>query len=362
MNKVTVAVLFGGVSSEHEVSLLSAKSVIDNIPRDRYDVLMLGITKEGRWLLFSGDTAALPDGSWEQDAGNVEAFLSPDATMRGIIKKANGAVIPVDVVFPVLHGANGEDGTMQGLLTLARIPFVGCGCASSAVCMDKMFQKCVLDAAGIRQAKWTYADIGEYRQEPGALLDRVEESLGYPVFVKPANAGSSVGISKAHDRAELESAVEKAAVHDRKLVFEETVVGQEIECAVLGNGDPFISCCGEILPCNEFYDYDAKYLAGKTGLAIPAHLSEEKALEVRQTAKMAYLLLGCSGLTRMDFFVRSSDGAVLLNEPNTIPGFTAISMYPKLFAASGISYKELLDRLMMLALEKAGAVKQPSAV
>jgi D-alanine--D-alanine ligase len=353
MNKPTVAVLFGGVSSEHEVSLLSAKSVVDNIPRDRYDILMLGITKKGRWLLFGGESASLPDGSWENDARNVEAFISPDATVRGIVKKTSGETVRLDAVFPVLHGANGEDGTIQGLLTLAQLPFVGCGCASSAVCMDKMFQKCILDAAGIRQAKWTYTDIGAYRCEPEALFDRIEAALGYPIFVKPANSGSSVGISKAHDRAELGRAVETAAAHDRKIIFEETVVGQEIECAVLGNSEPVVSCCGEILPCNEFYDYDAKYLAGKTGLAIPARLPEEKALEVRRTAEAAFALLGCSGLTRMDFFVRESDGAVLLNEPNTIPGFTAISMYPKLFAASGISYPELLDRLLTLALEKA---------
>jgi D-alanine-D-alanine ligase len=352
MDKPMVAVLFGGVSSEHEVSLLSAKSVIDNIPRDRYDVLMLGITKKGQWLLYNGETSALPDGSWENNPGNTGAHISPDATVHGIVIKS-GEVRRIDAVFPVLHGANGEDGTVQGLLTLAQIPFVGCGCASSAVCMDKMFQKSILEAAGIAQAKWTYTDIADYRREPEPLLARIEESLRYPVFVKPANAGSSVGITKAHDRAELTAAIETAAAHDRKIVFEETVTGQEIECAVLGNDDAIVSCCGEILPCNEFYDYDAKYLAGKTGLAIPARLSEEKSLEVRQTAKSAYRLLGCSGLTRMDFFVREGDGAVLLNEPNTIPGFTAISMYPKLFAASSIPYPELLDRLFALALETA---------
>lgn len=354
MKRTTVAIIFGGVSSEHEVSLISAKSVIDNIPKDNYNIVMLGITKAGRWQLFSGDTAALPDGSWENDPQNLSAFISPDTSVHGIVQ-IDGDVAKttyIDVVFPVLHGANGEDGTMQGLLTLAQIPFVGCGCASSAVCMDKMFEKCILDAAHIGQAKWDYTDIGTYKNTPEAVLDRVEKHLGYPIFVKPANAGSSVGITKAHNRAELEKAVDFAGAHDKKIVFEETVKGHEIECAVLGNDDPVVSCCGEVLPCNEFYDYDAKYLAGKTGLNIPAHIPEEKSLQVRQTAEKAYKLLGCAGLTRMDFFIRESDGTVLLNEPNTIPGFTAISMYPKLFEASGITYPELLDRLIKLALEK----------
>jgi D-alanine-D-alanine ligase len=352
MKKATVAVIFGGVSSEHEVSLASAKSVIDNIPKDNYDVVMLGITKDGRWLLFSGDTAALPDGSWENDPENISAVISPDTSVHGIVLTGGGKTkrIRVDAVFPVLHGANGEDGTMQGLLTIAQIPFVGCGCASSAVCMDKMFEKCIIDAAHIGQAKWDYTNMGDYKNNPVAVLDRVEKKLGYPVFVKPANAGSSVGITKAHDRTELEKAVELAGTHDKKIVFEETVTGHEIECAVLGNTDPMVSCCGEILPCNEFYDYDAKYLAGKTGLCIPASIPDEKSSQVRQTAKKVYKLLGCEGLTRMDFFIRGDDGAVLLNEPNTIPGFTSISMYPKLFEASGISYPELLDRLIKLAL------------
>lgn len=354
MKKTTVAVIFGGVSSEHEVSRVSAKSVIDNINREKYDVIMLGITKDGKWFQFRGETSELPDGSWETNKNNRTAFISPDRNIHGIvvISENKTEIINVDVVFPVLHGANGEDGTMQGLLTLAKIPFVGCSCASSAVCMDKMLQKSVLDAAGVSQAKWDYTEIDNYKANCEDVLDRVEKALGYPIFVKPANAGSSVGITKAHDRKELAEAIEKAAVHDKKIVFEETVVGNEIECAVLGNDNPIVSCVGEILPCNEFYDYDAKYLAGKTGLAIPANLPKEKTDAVREEAKVAFKILGCSGLTRMDFFIRQSDGKILLNEPNTIPGFTSISMYPKLFAASGIEYSELLDRLFSLAIEK----------
>ncbi|HEX2938986.1 MAG TPA: D-alanine--D-alanine ligase family protein [Ruminiclostridium sp.] len=354
MKKITVAVLFGGVSSEHDVSLISAKSVIENIPKDKYDVIMLGITKDGRWLLYSGDTNALPDSSWENDSRNKRAFISPDTSVHGIVVSdgEKSQCIKLDAVFPVLHGANGEDGTMQGLLTIAQIPFVGCGCASSAVCMDKMFEKCILDAAGIRQAKWDYTNITDYNSDALTVLDRIEKKLGYPIFVKPANAGSSVGITKAHNRDELKTAIKTAGAHDRKIVFEEMVDGHEVECAVLGNDDPQVSCVGEIVPCNEFYDYDAKYLAGKTELEIPSKLPQEKTNEIREIAKRAYRLLDCKGLTRMDFFVRKSDGSVLLNEPNTIPGFTSISMYPKLFEACGISYPELLDKILTFALEK----------
>ena len=351
LNKLKLAVIFGGVSSEHEVSLTSAKSVIDNIPKEKYEIIMLGITKDGRWLKYSGDTSALPSGDWENDSANLPAFIAPDASLHGmVVAGSQPQVIRLDAVFPVMHGANGEDGTMQGLLTLSGIPFVGCGCASSAVCMDKMFQKSILSAAGISQAKWDYTDIAEYRKAEDLLLDRIEERLGYPLFVKPANAGSSVGITKAHDRAELLSAIDAAALHDKKIIFEENIIGREIECSVLGNDELIVSCCGEILSCNEFYDYDAKYLAGKTGLCIPAELSSEKSKEVRDTAARVFRLLGCRGMTRMDFFIRQGDDAVLLNEPNTIPGFTSISMYPKLFEASGIPYGELLDRLITLAI------------
>lgn len=354
MNKKTVAVIFGGVSSEHEVSLESAKSVIDNIPKDKYEIITLGITRDGRWILYSGSTDALPNSSWENDKKNRPAFISPDTSVHGIVVMNDDDLqkIRIDVAFPVLHGANGEDGTIQGLLTLAQIPFVGCGCASSAVCMDKMFEKSILDAAGIKQAKWDYTELVDYKSNPDNVIEHVEKKLGYPIFVKPANAGSSVGITKAHNRTELIKAIGIAGNHDNKIVFEESVDGQEVECAVLGNDNPIVSCCGEILPCNEFYDYDAKYLAGKTELRIPALLPEETEKEIRETAKRAFKLLGCKVLTRMDFFVRKKDGAVLLNEPNTIPGFTAISMYPKLFAAGGIAYPELLDRILSYAIEK----------
>lgn len=354
MKKPRVAVLFGGMSSEHAVSLVSASSVIANIPRERFEVVLLGITREGEWRLYTGDVNKIADSSWEKDAGNRSACIVPDSKVHGmVVLTSDGHVetIRLDVVFPVLHGLYGEDGTIQGLLSLARIPFVGCGVAASAVCMDKAITKALCDAYQIPQAKWDTVRVTELKDNEQAIVERLQKRLGYPMFVKPANAGSSVGISKASDRQSLCKAIETASAYDCKLIFEESVSGQEVECAVLGNEEPVASCCGEIKPCNEFYDYDAKYLAGRTELAIPADLPQEVAERVRKTAVEAFRLLGCRGLTRMDFFVLP-DGNVLLNEPNTIPGFTSISMYPKLFEASGISYGDLLDKLLCLAMEE----------
>lgn len=353
LNKKTIAVLFGGVSSEHEVSLVSAKSVIDNIPKDKYDIIMIGITKSGRWLRYRGATDALPNGKWEQDPGNTGAIISPDAKTHGMVETAGNSVTItyLDAVFPVLHGKNGEDGTMQGLLTLSGIPFVGCGTASSAVCMDKAITKSLVENAGIQQAKWACINIDDFNNNMlYNELNEIEEKLGYPVFVKPANAGSSVGITKAADREALIEAIKLAGRHDKKIVIEESVSGQEIEVAVLGNQNPVASVCGEIVPESGFYDYDAKYKNGTSKLYIPAHITKEQSDAVRSTAVKAFSLLGCAGMTRMDFFVTKS-GEILLNEPNTIPGFTSISMYPKLFEASGIPYGELLDRLLNLACE-----------
>lgn len=353
MKKPRVAVLFGGMSSEHAVSLVSATSVITNIPRDRFDVVMIGITRDGEWRLFEGDVKEIAGSGWESNPANRPAFIAPDSRVHGIVALSPDGrteTIRLDVVFPVLHGLYGEDGTVQGLLTLARIPFVGCGVAASAVCMDKAITKALCDAYEIPQAKWETVRVSELKDNGRAVVERLEAHLGYPMFVKPANAGSSVGISKATDRETLYKAIEAAAAHDRKLVFEEAVSGKEIECAVLGNEEPVVSCCGEIRPCNDFYDYNAKYLAGRTELVIPADLPRDVSERVRQIAVDAFRLLGCRGLTRMDFFVRE-DGTVLLNEPNTIPGFTSISMYPKLFEAGGTSYSELLETLLRLAME-----------
>lgn len=347
-----VLVLFGGVSSEHDVSLISAKSVIENIPADKYEVTKLGITKDGKWYIYKGDTANLPGDKWLEDNSMlVRAVLSPDRSHHGVITE-RGSVISFDICFPVLHGRNGEDGSVQGLLALSGIPFVGCDMLSSAVCMDKAMTNAIADYSHIPQAKWLAFTIGSYRKNHESAIRQAKEYLGFPLFVKPANAGSSVGITKVDSEENLPAAFETAFRHDRKVVLEEAIVGHEVECAVMGNDNPVASTVGEIVPCNEFYDYDAKYLANRTELNIPAKLPEETIEAVRKAACRAYTALGCSGLARVDFFVRKSDGAILLNEPNTIPGFTSISMYPKLFEASGVPYSELLDKLLTLALER----------
>ncbi|MBQ5592072.1 MAG: D-alanine--D-alanine ligase [Clostridia bacterium] len=348
-------ILFGGVSSEHDVSVVSAKSVIENIPSDKYNVIMVGISKDGRWFRYSGDVANLPEDKWLEDtAGLTKAVISPDRNDHGILVfEADGVkTIRIDVAFPVLHGKNGEDGTIQGFLQLAGIPFVGCDMLASACCMDKVMTNTLADAAGIPQAKWLGFSSYDYGKNPAEYIDRAADYLGFPIFVKPANAGSSVGVSKADDKEGLAVAIEKAFREDSKLVLEEGIDGIEVECAVMGNEEPVASVCGEVVPCNDFYDFEAKYVNPASELHIPARLSDEKHEEVRAAARNAYKALGCSGLTRVDFFVRKSDGLVMLNEPNTIPGFTSISMYPKMFAASGLPYAELIDRLFTLALEK----------
>ena len=348
-------ILFGGVSSEHDVSVVSAKSVIENIPTDKYNVTMVGISKDGRWFRYTGDVANLPEDKWLEDTENLtKAVVSPDRNDHGLLvfEKDGVKTVRIDVAFPVLHGKNGEDGTMQGLLEISGIPYVGCNTAASAICMDKAFTNAMADFHGIPQAKWTAFDKYAYSGNKTALLEGAAEKLGFPIFVKPANAGSSVGISKAKNLAELEAACEKAFEHDTKVVLEEGVVGMEVECAVMGNSVPVASVVGEVVPCNEFYDYDAKYLANESELHIPARLSDEKHEEVRAAARNAYKALGCGGLARVDFFVRKSDGLVMLNEPNPIPGFTSISMYPKMFAASGVPYAELIDKLLTIAMER----------
>ena len=351
--KKKVLVLFGGVSSEHDVSLKSASSVIKNIPTDKYDVVKMGITKDGRCFIYSGDADMLPGGKWLEDSANLEnAVISNDRSHHGIIHLSNGEIEKIDVVFPVLHGKNGEDGTMQGLLEIAGLPYVGCDTAASAVCMDKALTNAMADYYSIPQAKWASLHKFFYYENPDEQLEAVIEKLGFPIFVKPAKAGSSVGISKAKTAQELKDACDKAFEHDDKIVLEEGITGVEVEVAVMGNENPVASVVGEVVPCNEFYDFDAKYLANESELHIPARLPEDKLRDIQKAAVNAYKALGCSGFTRVDFFVREGDGEIMLNEPNTIPGFTSISMYPKLFAASGIPYSELLDKLLTFAMER----------
>ena len=359
MNKRNIAVVFGGVSSEHMVSCVSARSVIENINREKYNVYMLGITTEGKWYLYKGDTALLPEDKWVNEAYITPAFISPDTGAHGItvLREDSSEIIRLDAVHPVLHGKNGEDGTIQGLFQLAGIPFVGCDHLSSAVCMDKAFTNMTADVAGIRQAKWRSINAYEYQKNADAFLEEAVEYLKFPIFVKPANAGSSVGISKAKDMTGLKEAMQIAFAEDSKVVLEQFIDGFEVECAVLGNEEPLASTVGEILPESEFYDYEAKYVTGSTGLSIPAqNIDENKINEVRENAIKAYKALGCAGLSRVDFFVEKSTGEVYFNEINTLPGFTSISMYPKLWEASGIPYSELLDKLITLALERGGNI------
>ena len=353
--KMCVVVLFGGMSSEHEVSRVSAGTVVTNMDRSKYEVMTIGITKAGRWLYTEATTAQMADGSWEELAGNMPCVLSPDRADHGLILfTPAGQVekIHVDVVVPVLHGLWGEDGTVQGLLELAGIPYVGCGVLASAVCMDKAVANALFDANGVPHTKWAAASRWEIESDPEGVCDGVIAKLGWPIFVKPANAGSSVGISKASDRAQLKDAIQLALRNDRKIVFEAFVDGQEVECAVIGS-DPAVSTRpGEILAGAEFYTYDDKYKNGVSQTVIPAHLPEEKLDEVKTYAAMAYTALNCEGLARCDFFVEKGTGRVLINEINTLPGFTSISMYPKLMEHEGIPVSALIDQLIALALER----------
>ena len=351
MAKLRVAVIFGGVSSEYEVSLVSATSVIKNMPKDKFEIICIGITKSGRWLYYPGDVELIATGEWKEHPDCASAIISPDRTHGGILKileDGSTSLLRIDCVFPVLHGRNGEDGTIQGLLKLAGIPFVGCDTLSSALCMDKAMTHTVLDAAGIRTANWDQIQKTELPQL-NEKCEQFVDKLGLPIFVKPANAGSSVGITKATDFESLREGIKFAFTHDSKVIVEEMLSGKEVECAVLGNDAPQASALGQIIPCNEFYDYDAKYQSDSE-LKIPADLDEVTTRRVQETAVRAYQALGCSGLARVDFFV-SEDGTVYLNEPNTLPGFTSISMYPKLWEYSGLPYSELLERLVTLALD-----------
>lgn len=353
MRKLSVCILFGGISPEHEVSLRSAESVLNNIDHEKYNIFPVGITKEGDWVLFGGkDYSMLPAGTWQSYDGNRRAALSP-VHGQGLLSFENDCVVRerIDVAFPVLHGANGEDGAIQGLLQIAGIPYVGPHIAASAACMDKCMTKLVADQTGVRQAAWVLVTKSAYEHSIENVLDMVEGKFTYPVFVKPAGTGSSVGVSKARDRAGLAQALETALVYDRKVLVEEFIEGQEVECAVLGNETPMASVCGEIDAGADFYDYEAKYVSDSSQLYIPARIDDAVAEQVRETAVRVYEALGCCGLSRVDFFVKK-DGEVVFNEINTIPGFTSISMYPKLFEASGIPYTQLIDKLLELAMEQ----------
>ena len=352
MGKQKLAVLFGGRSGEHEVSLISATSIIQNIDKNKYEIYLIGITKEGHWLYYDGDIQKIKTGEWEKEAKKV--VFPGDPSYKGFfLLEDPQKIYPVDVIFPVMHGPYGEDGTIQGLFELAHIPYVGCDVLSSSTGMDKLMAKAIFASAGLPQGKYVGAYRHEIEKDADKVVARIEGAFPYPVFVKPANMGSSVGISKAKDREELLKALDIAGQYDEKIIIEEFIDGREIECAVLGNYEPKASVLGEILPSNEFYDYQAKYQdGGKSKLLIPAPIPSDKSDEIRELAIRAYKALGCSGLTRVDFFLERKTGKVYLNEVNTMPGFTEISMYPKLWEATGISYPDLIDKLIQLAIER----------
>ena len=347
-DKKKVCVVFGGQSPEHDISLKSVTSVINNLDKNKYDIIKIGITASGKWYLYEGATEKIESGRWEEETDFLKkAIISPDSTDKAIFVFEGDRFYKIypDIVFPVLHGNNGEDGTIQGLLELADIKYVGMGVLGSAVGMDKSFAKVVFKEAGIPQADWvlvrTENDAKEY-------IETIERKLGYPCFVKPCSTGSSVGVGKAHNREELILALSEAAKFDRKILVEEYIKGHEVECAVLGNTAPKVSEVGEIMPTVEFYDFDAKYNDNSTVLQIPAKIPDETREKIRKLSLRAFSAIDGQGLARVDFFVRFDDGEVVLNEINTMPGFTNISMYPKLWDAKGVGYGELLDELINL--------------
>jgi D-alanine-D-alanine ligase len=390
--KLRVGVLFGGRSGEHEVSLLSAASVLKAIDRSRYEVVPIGITKQGRWVV-SGDAERLLSGDFP-DTGTLRAGDPQHTAPAALLAKGQGVIVPpvpaagggrggslvpfereasslspaqdvlqLDVVFPVLHGTFGEDGTMQGLFELAGLAYVGSGVLGSATGMDKEVMKRLFLAAGLPITKHVTFLRRGWEKSPKKIIARLESALKYPLFVKPANLGSSVGISKAHDRKELGPAIELAAGFDRKIVVEQAVGGRgnrttmgkarELEVAVLGNDEPIASVVGEIVPGKEFYDYEAKYLSEGSQAIIPANLTKQQSKQVQAMALDAFRACDCAGLARVDFLLEAGDsGRLYLNEINTMPGFTSISMYPKLWDASGVKYRDLISRLIELALER----------
>jgi D-alanine-D-alanine ligase len=392
MKKIRVGVLFGGRSGEHEVSLLSAASVLNAIDKKKYDVVPIGITKEGRWVTAAHAERLLQSHSPDAHEPRHLRAGDPETTeAAAVLARGEGVVVPpmpgenhaslmpfethatelhaapssidVDIIFPVLHGTFGEDGTIQGLLELADIAYVGAGVLGSAAGMDKDVMKRLFRDAGLPIVKHVTVLRSAWREQPKKVRKQVESALKYPVFVKPANLGSSVGISKVHNSGELAAAMGEASRYDRKLVIEQGVGGakskaREIECSVLGNDDPIASPPGEIVPVKEFYDYDAKYLVEGSESIIPARLPKSKQKEVQQLAIAAFKAVDCAGMARVDFLLDPRREKLYVNEVNTIPGFTSISMYPKMWAATGIDYPELMDRLIQLGLERHAEKKQ----
>jgi len=362
--KIRIGLLFGGRSAEHDVSLRSAITIMNALDPDRYEVVPIGITRSGQWL-SGGDpmralTAASPMFHLEAGEDVSQETLDGDATSTLVARAGSSAsaAVPagvtegVDLVFPALHGPMGEDGTVQGMLELAGVPYIGSGVLGSAVAMDKAVTKTILEGAGLPQVPWRLVTRNAWRRDRAAITDEISESVGFPCFVKPANMGSSVGISKVHHPVELDAAMELAACHDRRIVVEQGVTAREIEIAVLGNDEPVASVAGEVRPAGEFYDYNAKYVDDTAELIIPAEIDPDLLAYMQGIAVDAFKALDLAGLARVDFFIERETDRVYVNEINTLPGFTSISMYPMLWEASGVPIGELIDRLAQLALER----------
>jgi D-alanine-D-alanine ligase len=354
--KRRIGLIFGGRSGEHEVSLASARSVMAHLDQEKYEVVPIAITKTGAWLLGADPQTLLTTGQDAQPETSTMVTLTGDPNVQRLIPLEGGEQLrdngALDVIFPAMHGTTGEDGALQGLLEMANVPYVGCGVLGSALGMDKEKMKMIFQNIGLPIVDYLVYRRHEWERSPETVMDAIEQRLGYPTFIKPANLGSSVGINKAHDRAELEHAIDVAAQYDRKIIIEKGINCRELECAVLGNDEPIASVVGEVGSSSEFFDYNAKYIDNKSEISIPAVLPQATAEEIRRQALQAFLALDLSGLARVDFFLEKETGQVYINEVNTLPGFTQVSMYPMLWEASGIPYSELLDRLIELGIER----------
>lgn len=354
MNKLKIGVIFGGVSSEHDVSKVSGTSVISNLSKEKYDIIPIYIDKKGNWYTYDKDINEIK--ILDIDS-NIEKDIKPISNIENTVKS-------LDVVFPVLHGLGGEDGSIQGMFELFNIPYVGCRILASSVGMDKVYTKIIFERAGIKQAKYEYIrsfndkyiyvdkSFNEEILNLEEVVEKINNDLKYPMFIKPSNSGSSVGINKANNVQELKNAIEYASKFDKKILIEEGLIGKEVECAVLGNEEVTASCIGEIKPAEDFYTFDAKYKNQESKVLIPAQLSEEMSEKIRKLAIKAFKSIDGKGLSRVDFFANQETNEIYINEINTLPGFTTISMYPKLFEQVGIQYSDLLDKLIKLALER----------
>ena len=354
MSKLNVAVLFGGVSVEHEVSNTSALNIISNMSTEKYNVIPIYISAQGKWMLYDGKIGDIRNIDIEKFG--TPTILSPDSTHKGLLRLMNNKfkIIPIDVVFPSLHGRNGEDGTIQGLCELCGIPYVGSKVFASAICMDKFYTKLIVDTAGIRQAEYIAFTKREFIDKGSEILKKVRSRIEYPCFVKPSNSGSSIGISKVKNKKELSKAIESAFEYDNKVIIEKAVTGRELEVAILGSGgnDTEASIVGEVKPAAEFYDFDAKYNNSDSKTIVPADIPDEVSDEIRILAVKLFKALGCSGMSRVDFFIEDGTNNIIFNEMNTIPGFTAISMYSMLWEHMGVPISEQIDRLIEIAIEE----------